>query len=123
MRFWDSSAIAEEPRIAVWWMTPVECLGAIGRRERTGALAGVDASRALASLAKLAETWIECSPSERVRATARRVVQTHDVSTADAMQVAAATVLSDGEPASLPLVTLDERLALAARREGFPILP
>jgi predicted nucleic acid-binding protein len=97
--------------------------GAIGRRERTGALAGADASRALASLAELAETWIECSPSERVRATARRIVQTHDVRTADAMQVAAATVLSDGEPASLPLVTLDDRLALAARREGFPVLP
>jgi hypothetical protein len=39
------------------------------------------------------------------------------------MQIAAATVLSDGDPASLPLVTLDERLARAARREGFPILP
>jgi hypothetical protein len=140
MRFWDSSAIvstfldeplspvvrallAEEPRPAVWWATPVECLGAIGRRERAGALAGEDVSRALASLAELEEAWVECPPSERVRAAARRIVRTHDVRTADAMQVAAATVLSDGEPASLPLVTLDERLALAARREGFPVLP
>ena len=32
-------------------------------------------------------------------------------------------LLSDGRPGTLEFVTLDERLALAARREGFLVLP
>ncbi len=35
---------------------------------------------------------------------------------------AAAVVLADFEPRTLPLVTLDDRLAAAARREGFEVL-
>jgi predicted nucleic acid-binding protein len=49
-------------------------------------------------------------------------VRTHDLGAADGFQLAAAIVASDGEPAGLPLVTLDERLARAASREGFPIV-
>jgi hypothetical protein len=36
--------------------------------------------------------------------------------------LAAAFVVAEGRPASLPFVTLDGRLAIAARREGFPVL-
>jgi len=42
--------------------------------------------------------------------------------TADALQLAAATVGSEGQPASLDVVSLDERLTDAARREGFVVL-
>jgi len=41
---------------------------------------------------------------------------------ADALQLGAAIVAADGEPETLEVVTLDRRLADAARREGFPIL-
>jgi hypothetical protein len=47
----------------------------------------------------------------------------HEIRTADAFQLAAALAASDEEPETIPVVTLDERLALAARREGFPVLP
>jgi len=50
-------------------------------------------------------------------------VSVHELRAADAFQLAAARAASDGQPASLPFVTLDDRLALAARREGFAILP
>jgi len=39
----------------------------------------------------------------------------------DALQLGAAVVLAEGLPSSLDVVTLDERLAAAARREGFTV--
>ena len=41
---------------------------------------------------------------------------------ADALQLGAAIVAAEGEPASLEFATLDRRLADAAAREGFQIL-
>ena len=54
--------------------------------------------------------------------TADRVLRTHALRAADAFQLAAAIVAADGEPRSLTFVTLDARLALAAGREGFPVI-
>lgn len=53
--------------------------------------------------------------------TARRLLRVHALRAADALQLAAAIAASEADPASLKLVTLDERLAEAARREGFPV--
>jgi len=139
VRFWDSSAVVptlvsepvseamrslieEDEVITTWWATDIECTSAIARRERTGGLEPALAADAHAALAALARAWTEIPPSERVRNTARRIVRIHDLRAADAFQLAAARVASDEQPESLPFVTLDERLALAARREGFPVL-
>ncbi len=139
MRFWDSSAIVplvvredtsaalrrmvdEEAAMAVWWATPVECVSAIARRERAEHAGSETATAALATLADLASSWVEVSPTDVVRDDARRLVRVHDLRAADAFQLAAARVAADGQPGTQPLVTLDERLALAASREGFRVL-
>lgn len=140
MRFWDTSAIvptlveesaspemrvlvADDPELAVWWTTRAECLSAIARRERSGELEPDESPKALAALADLVSVWVEVPPSEAVRDRARSIVRVHDVRTAGAFQLAAALVAADDHPETLQLVTLDGRLALAARREGFPVLP
>ena len=140
MRFWDSSAIApiivaesasasmraladDGTGLAVWWAAPVECASAVARRERSGVLTPEGASEALATLELLAGDWSEVPPSDRLRDDARRLVRVHDLRAAAAFQLAAARAASDEQPESLPFVTLDERLALAARREGFSVLP
>ena len=140
MRFWDSSALAplivEEPsskpmrdladdgrRIVVWWAASVECASAVARRERTGDLEPDGASEAFATLASLGGDWSEVPPMDRLRDDARRIVRVHDLRAADALQLAAARTATEQRPAMLEFVTLDERLALAARREGFPVLP
>jgi uncharacterized protein len=140
VRFWDSSAIvptlveeptsegarsllAQDPDLTTWWATDVECVSAIARRERAGALDPVDASDAYSALTALSESWREVTPSGRVRDLARRIVRTHDLRAADALQLAAAHEASEQRPETLTLVTLDERLAAAARREGFAVLP
>ena len=140
MRFWDSSALAplivtEEAslamrelaedgrRIVVWWAAPVECASAVARREREGDLDPVGASEALDTLAGVAGDWSEVPPTGRLRDDAARLVRVHDLRAADALQLAAARAASEQRPRILEFVTLDERLALAARREGFPVLP
>jgi hypothetical protein len=139
VRFWDSSALVpvlvDEPwsaslremadgdRIAVWWGTIVECSSALARRERREETAAPKAAVARRTLDGLAARWIETPPTAAVRRSASRLVRTHDLRAADAFQLAAAIAASDDDPGSLPIVTLDDRLALAASREGFPIVP
>ncbi len=138
MRFWDASAVVplvmtepgsrhveqwttDDQTIVAWWGTEVECTSAIARLERDGLLEATDAEAALAGLAQLARGWVEIEPSDIVRETARRLLRVHTLRAADALQLAAAHVASSGRPASLEFVTLDERLAAAARREGFVV--
>lgn len=106
MRFWDSSAVVpllidesatlplqvryrDDPLIVAWWGTPVE------RR------------------------WQEVQPLEVVREMALRLLRVHPLRAADAVQLAAAIVASEGRPATLEFVCLDARLAAAAQKEGF----
>jgi predicted nucleic acid-binding protein len=136
MKFWDASAIlpllvAEErrdellaeldrdSRMFVWWGTPVECVSALSRREREGALSLAEATTALERLRALSESWYEVLPSDAVRSTAQRLLRVHPLRAADSLQLAAALVASEGDPARLPFVCLDDRLTEAAQREGF----
>jgi predicted nucleic acid-binding protein len=140
VRFWDSSAIvptlllehgsdvtrrlfAEDPIVSAWWATDIECASAIARRTHEDALDPAEAAEAYSALSALARTWNEIPPSDGLRDAARQVVRLHEIRAGDAFQLAAARAASDGSPESLPLVTLDDRLAAAARREGFPVLP
>ena len=139
MRFWDTSAIVptlvDEPGsarmreladdgtpIAVWWATRVECRSAIARRIRIAPADTQRAEQALETLRTAVSAWLEIPPAERLRDDAGRLVRVHDLRAADAFQLAAARAVSDDHPETLPFVTLDERLALAASREGFPVL-
>lgn len=140
MKFWDASAIVPllltearretllellqaDPAMAVWWGTPIECGAAIARRERDGALDLADATGALSRLSSLAKSWSEVLASDSVRSVALRLLRTHPLRAADSLQLAAAIVAAEGEPASLQFVCLDERLREAANREGFLTLP
>jgi hypothetical protein len=136
LRFWDSSAIipltvneastdamraiAEgDPVMCVWWGTEIECVSALARLDREGALNEGAITVAVGRLDLLAEGWNELQPVAAVRSVARRLLRVHPLRAADALQLAAAVVAAEGQPASLGIVTLDERLAAAARREGF----
>ncbi len=138
MRFWYSSALLsllfpdtrsqammdllrDDPAAAVWWATPVECISALSRLERDKRLTSSGAAAALERLTEAAKGWTEVPPVERVRVQAARVLRVHPLRAADAQQLAAAIVLADFEPKTLPFVTLDQHLASAAQREGFDV--
>jgi predicted nucleic acid-binding protein len=139
MKFWDASAIvpllmaepttravqalaAKDPSMLVWWATEVECASAIARLEREGALDPPAAIDAFDRLKHLAEGWHEVDPSDGLREAAVRFLRVHPLRPADALQLAAAFVAAERRPASLELITLDERLAIAARKEGFALI-
>lgn len=106
----------------VWWATELECVSAVARLERQGDLAPDHTVVALQRLEALAAGWHEIQPVESVRRAAKRALRVHSLRTADALQLAAATVGSEGQPASLDVVSLDDRLNEAARREGFAVV-
>jgi predicted nucleic acid-binding protein len=109
--------------VAVWWATPVECASAIARREHTKSLTPRDAKSAFDRLDDLAALWREIPPSARVRELGLRLLRTHALRSADALQLAAALVAAEEQPATLDFVCLDDRLTLAALREGFTVVP
>ena len=139
MRFWDASALVplllrqkasaaaralyrRHPDVVVWWGTAVECESAIARLERAGELTAQESADARMRLAQAEAGWTEVEPSGAVRGAARRLLRLHDLRAGDALQLAAAVVLADGEPGSVPVVCLDARLSAAARREGFTVV-
>jgi uncharacterized protein len=136
MRFWDASAVVpllvdeperpdldrllvRDPVMLVWWSTPVECVSALARREREGALGATEMRTALERLRALSSQWHEVLPSPAVRGVAERMLRVHALRAADALQLAAALVAAEHDPASLEFVCLDQRLLDAAAREGF----
>ena len=139
MRFWDSSALVpllvletsssalaalhdDGGGVLAWWSTEVECASAVSRLERDGYLMPAAADIAYSRLDRLAVGWNIVEPIDPVTRHARRFLRVHPLRAADALQLAAAFVAAESDPTSLVLVTLDERLALAARREGFTVL-
>ena len=139
MRFWDTSAIVpllvsetssralqalakQDSTMLVWWGSEVECASAMARIERDGALDPRDAARVFERLRQLSGVWHEIEPSDVIRQAAIRFLRVHPLRAADALQLAAAYAAAEQRPASLDLVTLDERLAIAARKEGFGVL-
>lgn len=114
--------LERDPSMLVWWTTEIECTGAISRREREGLLTAEQSARAVNRLEVLRKAWNEIDPVAVIRRTAIRLVRVHPLRTGDALQLAAALVACEGDPGSLEIVTLDERLADAARREGLTLL-
>ena len=138
MRFWDASALvptfieesspevqswqAADPRITIWIMTLVEVISAIARKNREQPELAALWTRAIRDVNEMALRWTEIWDAAATRLHAERIVMDYPLRAADALQLGAAIVAADGDPHSLELVTLDRRLADAARREGFPVL-
>lgn len=139
MKFWDASAIvpllvgetttrsvqalaSRDPDMLVWWGSQVECASALARLERASLLDRKGAGLAVDRLKQLSGGWHEIEPSEIVRENALRFLRVHPLRAADALQLAAAFLAAERRPSSLEVVTLDERLADAARNEGFEVI-
>jgi uncharacterized protein len=139
VKFWDASAIvpllvaeastrrlqaiaARNSAMLVWWGSEVECVSAVARLERDGALGPQAVIVALKRLRQLSAGWHEIDPSDAIREAAARFLRVHPLRAADAVQLAAAFLGSERRPATLELVTLDDRLATAARKEGFTVI-
>lgn len=139
MRFWDASALvpvlidevtsrhvrealALDDGILAWWGTAVECMSAIARSEREGRIRRDEVVRAIRTLDLIRDEWIEIEATPQLREIGLRLLRVHPLRAADALQLAAAISAAEGAPSDLPFVTLDDRLATAADREGFTVI-
>lgn len=139
MRYWDSSAIipllvveatsgqmremlADDPAIATWWGTPIECVSALTRLEREGSLTSAGLGRGIARVRHAVGSWTEVGPSTDVREQAIRLLRVHQLRAADAVQLAAAIIAAEFQPSGLEFVTLDRVQGAAADKEGFRVI-
>jgi uncharacterized protein len=139
VKFWDASAImpllvaetttrsvqalaSRDSDMLVWWGSQAECASALARLERASLLDGKGAALAFDRLKQLSGGWHEIEPGEIVRENALRFLRVHPLRAVDALQLAAAFLAAELRPSSLEVVTLDERLADAGRKEGFELI-
>jgi uncharacterized protein len=140
VNFWDSSAIVplcvNEPAtpkvkslltadssMVVWWATRTECVSAFIRQTREGGLNTAGEKQARLVLETVVRAWVEIQPTVNLRGTAERLLAVHPLRAADAFQLAAALQWCRGQSQGMSLVSLDDRLRVAAQREGFDLYP
>lgn len=139
MRFWDSSALVPlvveqqhsvacrhlrrlDPHVAVWALTRIELTSAVHRVAREGNLGATGVAAAKRRIGLLAARWSEVDGILPVRDRAERLLAVHALTSADALQLAAALVLAGDRPRSRFFVCADARLAAAAGAEGFTVV-
>ena len=139
MLFWDTSAlvplfvkenrsadvravIRDDPEVLTAAITSLEVTSALWRRRHAGTLPLADQERAERTFAQVSTRWTEIAQSPQVMESALRLFARHSLRSLDALQLASALIAAP-TPGLLPFVTLDKKLAAAARAEGFPVLP
>lgn len=140
MNFWDSSALIplvteqqfskraeslyseDKQGVYVWWGTMTECISALSRLERSSDLTSSEVENALTGLRKLSKSWNIILPSDQVRDKANRLLRVHPLRAADSFQLASAIIASEDLSSKILFITFDERLAVAARKEGFEVV-
>jgi predicted nucleic acid-binding protein len=138
VKFWDSSAVVpllvrqsasvtvdrwleDDPVVVIWSLTPVEVASALWRLVREGTLSDQAALVAESRAEGLLSASYVVIDVEAAKLRARRLLRIHQLRAADALQLAAALSWAGDQPQSRVFLTLDERLAIAARREGFEV--
>jgi predicted nucleic acid-binding protein len=139
VRFWDTSALvplvvaepqtprvrrwmAEDDDVVVWMLTRVELLSALARRRREAGVSPGGLAAARRAILSVWDRWSEVSAVDLVRRQAERIVESHPLRAADALQIGAALVAAGDDPEALTFVTLDADQAEAAGREGLLVL-
>ena len=140
MKFWDSSALvtlhvqqtasrrtraiyARDSSVIAWTLSDVEIRSALCRLDREGALSPKAAQEARRRVESFWKTVHVVSLVDAVKVRAKRLLGLHSLRAADAFQLGAALAAASDDPVGWDLVCLDERLAAAARREGFAVIP
>lgn len=138
--FWDTSAIvplccqqdaSQEirriarriKRVAAWWGTTVEARSAFSRLVRNGQMTAKGLQQAVARLEVYRASWIELLPGDRLREIAEGLPEQYGLRALDSFQLAAALAWCKEQPRGRLFVCCDARLAEAAQKAGFDVLP
>lgn len=138
MKFWDSSALVplclnstqtrycldlfkKDPHVIVWCLTLSEIWSALCRQDREQMMDRDSLPIAKKRARELSDSWSEVVTIERARERSLRLMEIHGLKAADSLQLAAALIAADEQTRQFEFVSLDKRLILAARKEGFVV--
>jgi predicted nucleic acid-binding protein len=138
--FWDTSAVVplcchqdasqemrriarKIRRVAAWWGKTVEARSAFSRLVRDGKMTARGLQQAVARLDVYRASWVEMLPGDRVREVAEGLPEQFGLRALDSFQLAAALVWCKEQPRGRLFVCCDARLAEAATKAGFDVLP
>ena len=133
MRYFDASALAkryvgEKGSVRVRRLlasevsatsrySAVEIASALARRVREGAILAEDGQRAQTALGEDLTAMLVVELTPEIVARAQALLQRHSLRAGDAVQLASCLHLRDELEESMSLVTFDDRLSAAARKE------
>ena len=117
-----TALLGQDRDVTTWWASKVECSAALFRLRREEIVDERELTQLLRKLESFLEACVEIEAAEEVRRRAIRLMRSHPLRAADALQLAAALVACREEPASLSFVSGDRRLRTAAEKEGFTVL-
>ena len=105
--------------MTLWTLTSVEVVSAFRRLVGERALEEESARIAERRLDHLLQRSHVVDDVSEVKRQATRLLRVHPLRAFDSLQLGAAFLWAEGHPEGRTLHTLDERLAVAAEREGF----
>ena len=105
-----------------WWATSVDSISSFNRLKREGHITPSECRQALERFEHLRHLWNEVQPTEDVKHRAERLLTSHQLRTADALQLSAALVWCVDRPRSLVFIGADCNLSDAAESEGFTVI-
>ena len=137
--FWDTSAIVplccfqpasqttsqlrRKYKIVAWWGTSIEGKSALNRLLKENVISQKAFTESVKRLETQQKTWREILATDKVRSIAENLIETQDLRTLDAMQLASALVWCFEKPKGKHFICLDNKLSKSASDLGFSVLP
>jgi predicted nucleic acid-binding protein len=139
LAFWDTSAIvplccfqdkSQELRnlrrkyeVVAWWATSIEANSALKRLVSQNLISQNAYAQAFQRLEIQKDTWREILPTEKVRELAKNLIETQNLRSLDALQLASALIWCFEKPKGRIFICCDDKLSKAAEKIGFNVLP
>ena len=139
LSFWDTSAIvplccfqdkSQELRtlrrkyeVVAWWATSIEAQSALNRLVSQNVISQNAYAQSFQRLEIQKDTWREIQPTEKVRELVKKLIETENLRTLDALQLASALVWCFEKPKGRIFICCDDKLSEAAEKIGFAVLP
>ena len=139
LAFWDTSAIvplccfqakSQELRtlrrkyeIVAWWASSIEATSALKRLVGKNEISQTAYIQSIHRLEIQKDTWREILATEKLRELAKDLIETQNLRTLDALQLASALIWCFEKPKGKIFVCCDDKLSEAAEKIGFTVLP
>lgn len=136
--FWDTSVIVplccfqpasqqlrelrRKYKVVAWWGTSIEAKSALNRLLRENVISQKAFAESIKRIETQQKTWREILATDKVRAIAENLLETQDLRTLDALQLASALVWCFEKPKGKHFICLDKKLSKSASDLGFTVL-